>query len=229
MRQLFRSTKVFSETEIAVRRLKTTGLLLLSLASFAHVAAANTNELSQNTSAAVFVKLDTTTRGNWKGEYGADGYNIIADKAKYPPSVKVTPNDNLFNLWVRSSSDERALQKAESNDRIVGVWYRWSNDYFTINFDFSDKQEHQLAVYCLDWADPHDAFASSERRTETIAILDTFTRTVLDSQTLTNFADGHYLVWNVRGQVTMKVAHRKGDNAVISAFFFDKPKSVAKQ
>ena len=28
---------------------------------------------------AVFIKTDASTQGNWRGKYGADGYNIIRD------------------------------------------------------------------------------------------------------------------------------------------------------
>lgn len=172
---------------------------------------------------ATFVKVDATTRGNWKGHYGGEGYNLIADKTNYPPYVKVVPNDNLFNIWSHSTSDESALQRAAGNDRMIGVWYRWGQDYFTVNLAFADEQDHQLAFYFLDGLDPNDQFASKQPRIENIDILATFSRAVLDSQTLTNFSKGKYLVWKVRGYVTVKVRHIQGDNAVLSGVFFDKP------
>lgn len=179
-------------------------------------------------SKATFVKVDATTRGNWKGHYGAEGYNLIADKTNYPPCVKVIPNDNLFNIFSHSTTDEGALQRSAGNDRMIGVWYRWGQDYFTINLAFTDELDHQLALYFLDALDPNDQFASRQPRIESIEILATFSRTALDSQTLTNFSKGKYLVWNVRGQVTVKVKHLQGDNAVLSGFFFDKPVITAK-
>src|SRR5205807_7661335 len=38
------------------------------------------------TGTATFAALDTTTEGNWKGVYGADGYNVINDTVAYPRS-----------------------------------------------------------------------------------------------------------------------------------------------
>ena len=38
----------------------------------------------------VFDSIDTKTQGNWKGVYGADGYNILGIPEKYPPYVTVT-------------------------------------------------------------------------------------------------------------------------------------------
>ena len=40
---------------------------------------------------ATFVKKDTTTQGNWKGVYGAQGYNIIGNAASLPTYATVTP------------------------------------------------------------------------------------------------------------------------------------------
>jgi len=36
-------------------------------------------------SSANFPGVDAMTRGNWKGNYGADGYHLIADTFSYPP------------------------------------------------------------------------------------------------------------------------------------------------
>ena len=39
---------------------------------------------------AVFTGPDTTTEGNWKGTYGADGSNVIGGTASYPAYATVT-------------------------------------------------------------------------------------------------------------------------------------------
>src|SRR5205807_10461299 len=73
---------------------------------------------------ASFLKTDTTTTGSWKGVYGADGYNIIDDKANYPAYVSVTPSGNADYIFAGSTTDSRALQKASSTtDRIAACWY----------------------------------------------------------------------------------------------------------
>ena len=80
------------------------------------------------TGLAAFVGLDTTIQGNWKGVYGANGYNIINDTVAYPSYVTVTPSGVNATTWVGSSTDVRALLKAASStDRIAATWYTSSS------------------------------------------------------------------------------------------------------
>jgi hypothetical protein len=52
-------------------------------------------------------------------------------------------------------------------------------------------------------------------------VLDTATSTVLDAHTIGDFGNGVYLVWNVKGNVTFRVASEiPGSNAVLSGVFF---------
>ena len=46
------------------------------------------------------------------------------------------------------------------------------------------------------------------------------TGTLLDSQTLTNFANGQYLVWDLRGHLTIRVTNTGIWNAVLNGLFF---------
>ena len=39
---------------------------------------------SSSSSSAAFVKADTTTHGNWKGVYGADGFNVVCNHYPKP-------------------------------------------------------------------------------------------------------------------------------------------------
>src|SRR5262249_45377703 len=58
-------------------------------------------------------------------------------------------------------------------------------------------------------------------RSEQIDVLDAATGTVLNSQTVSNFTGGQYLVWNVAGHVQFRVTNLLGSgNAVISGLFF---------
>jgi len=47
------------------------------------------------------------------------------------------------------------------------------------------------------------------------------TGALLDTRTISNFANGLYLVWNISGNVTIKVSCNSGPNAVISGVFFN--------
>jgi hypothetical protein len=44
---------------------------------------------------------------------------------------------------------------------------------------------------------------------------------VLDSQTITKFKSGRYLVWNVSGHVTIRVTNTGKPDAVESGIFFN--------
>jgi hypothetical protein len=165
------------------------------------------------TATATFVRTDTTTQGNWKGMYGANGYNLINDTVSYPGYATVTPTNQLNYTWDSSTSDGRALQKALSpNDRIAATWYTY--DTFTIDLNFTDGAQHQLAVYCVDWN-------GGGSRMQTLSILNGATSTLLDRQSVTSFQNGEYLVWNVTGHVVLQVTYTGGTNAVISGLFFD--------
>jgi len=162
---------------------------------------------------AVFVNTDTVTQGTWKGAYGANGYNVIDDTASYPAYVTVTPANQLNYIWTSSTSDVRGLQKALSaSDRIAATWYSYSS--FTIDLTFNDGAQHQLAVYCVDWD-----YAGG--RTQTVSVLDGATNAVLDSQNLSSFQNGKYLVWKLTGHVILRVTNAGAYNAVISGLFFD--------
>jgi hypothetical protein len=58
-------------------------------------------------------------------------------------------------------------------------------------------------------------------REEWVDILDAVTGAVLETQTITSFEGGKYLVWNLSGHVLIKFTQNAGPNAVLSGLFFD--------
>jgi hypothetical protein len=54
-----------------------------------------------------------------------------------------------------------------------------------------------------------------------VSILDGVTNAVLDTQSLSSFQNGKYLVWNLTGHVILRVTNTGGINAVISGLLFD--------
>jgi hypothetical protein len=166
---------------------------------------------------ATFVQADNSTQGNWKGVYGADGYNIIADGTNHPAYAQVSVSgETLYTEPNASNSDVRWLQKAASGstDRNFAVWYSENN--FTIDVDLTDGQEHRVAVYCLDW-DENDG------RSQRIEVLDAATNTVLDTRDVAAFSSGRYLTWQLKGHVRIRITHTgsPGSNAVVSGLFFN--------
>jgi hypothetical protein len=93
--------------------------------------------------------LDTTTAGNWKGAYGADGYDVINDTVAYASYVTVTPSAVNVFTWAGSTTNVRVLLKAASStDRIAATWFNPSS--FLIDMVFNDGLQHRVAIYCLD-------------------------------------------------------------------------------
>jgi len=167
---------------------------------------------------ATFVKMDTTTQGNWKSVYGKDGYNVILDGASNPSYVTPAASGQSNYTWAASTSSARALQKATNPaDRIAATWF--ANSPFTIDMNIGDTATHQVALYFLDW--------DSTARREKIDVLNA-SGTVLNTQTLTSsFNGGIYLLWNVSGHVKFRITPNAGANAVVSGLFFDAPTSSA--
>jgi uncharacterized protein (TIGR03437 family) len=169
------------------------------------------NSSTSTTATAAFVKTDTTTAGNWKGTYGADGSNIIGDTVSYPSYVTVTASGNFPATWASSTSDKRALQKVNSTtDRIAATWY--TTGAMTVDLNFKDASSHQVALYALDW----DAGGA---RSERVDILDV-NNNLLDTRSLTSFAGGLYAVWNFTGHVVIRITNTSAVNAVVAGLLF---------
>ena len=170
------------------------------------------------TGTATFATLDTTTQGNWQGVYGSNGYNVINGTVSYPSFVTVTPSGTGAATWASSTTDVRALYtSATSTTRIAATWYNTTT--FLIDLVFNDGNQHQLALYCLDW--------DTTQRAETVAVQDA-NGVLLNTQNMTNFHNGDYLVWQLSGHVQILVTTKTSSaNAVVSGLFFDPVVSTA--
>lgn len=163
--------------------------------------------------AAAFVRTDTTTRGTWKTSYGRDGYLLAVENDPPDASLgswaRITPAGTSLWTWAPSTQDVRALQRATGTTRIAATWYTNS---FSFDVSFTDGATHQLALYVVDW--------DASERVERIDLLDVG-GAMLDSRSVSDFAAGRYLVWNVKGRVTVRVTRTAGPNAVVSGVFLD--------
>lgn len=162
---------------------------------------------------ALFVATDAATQGNWKGIYGAKGYNVIDDSVSYPSYVAVTPAGQANHIWAGSTTDVRGLQKGLSaTDRIGATWY--SSGTFTMDVNVTDGLQHQLTIYCVDWD-------SGGARSQTVSILDGATNAVLNSQSMSSFQNGKYLVWKLTGHLIIRVTNTSQINGTVSGLFFN--------
>jgi hypothetical protein len=164
---------------------------------------------------ATFVKTDTSTQGSWQGVYGAQGYDAANGPLSLPGYAQVTLSGQQSWTWAASTTDARALQSGST--RLAATWYSGSS--FTVGVNLTDGAQHQLAVYAVDW--------DNQGRSERIDLINATTGAVLDSRTLSNFQGGEYLVWDVSGNVQIKVTNLGGMNAVLSGLFLDPAASGA--
>jgi len=162
-----------------------------------------------SSNSAVFLKLDTTTRGGWKSVYGADGAAVANDAASYPAYATVAFNGASTWTWDANPYDGRAPQRVLVPGAIASTWYFFS--LFSIDVNLKDGNPHTLALYCLDW--------DSTVRAQSIQVTDAASGALLDSRNLANFNSGQYLVWKVSGHVVFQLTKTAGANAVVSGIF----------
>ena len=180
-----------------------------SLSHSANVSLTVTTPATVSSNAASFLKIDSTTQGNWRSAYGADGYAIPNDSTSYPAYAQValaTPNTYT---WAWPTTDVRATQRGLAAGRMAAQWY---SDVFTIDVNLTDKLAHQVGLYALDF--------DNANRAETIDVLDGATGTLLDTRSLSAYSQGQYLVWNLTGHVRFRITKTAGNNATISGLFF---------
>jgi hypothetical protein len=160
---------------------------------------------------ASLVGSDTTTRGNWIGTYGSQGYDIVSGPTSLPLQVTVTPTGQLTYTYTTTSSDPRALQVPGTTNRVAAVWY--SSTSFTVGVNLGDGQAHKLELYFLDW--------DNRGRGEQVQIKNAGTGQVLDTQSISSFTNGVYLNWTVSGSLLITITRTAGGNAVLNGVFLD--------
>ena len=167
---------------------------------------------AQAPASAVFLGVDSTTRGNWIGTYGGDGYNVIADTVSYPGYAQVSSTGATQHTWAASTSNVKALQRASGTGRLAAAWYGQS---FSINVNLLDGGPHDLALYFLDW--------DNASRSQRVDLRNADTNALLDSRTVSGFSGGQFLIWSLTGNVRIDITLLAGANAVVSGLFLDSP------
>lgn len=160
-----------------------------------------------------FIRSDTTTRGSWKGTFGTDGFAIAQDPSASNPSwpayAQVAFSGANNWVWAASTSDARALQKVSSTpDRLAACWY--TSTQMDLRITITDGLEHLFAIYMLDW--------DHQTRTAAVQVMDHQTGDILDARSVRDYQDGVYLVWAVRGDLTVRLVNG-GGNAIVNGIF----------
>jgi hypothetical protein len=194
------------------------------------VAAIATDVLGQSTTsatvsftvtnaAASFVKLDTTTSGNWVGTYGQEGFVIADDANNSQPAYASVLNNGATYDWALTTSDGHALLKNTTGGDRIASTYTGTATTVSVNLTFNDLKTHRVAVYFVDFDD--------SGRNQTVSILDANSNAVLDTRTISAFHGGVYGVWNLKGQILIQATSNVGATSVLSGLFFQTAPDVS--
>lgn len=160
---------------------------------------------------ATFAASDTSASGNWRGPFGRDGFSIPTSGASLPGYATVNVVGAPPYQWSDWTQETRALQNAANNGRVASCWY--SDNSFTVDLNFIDGQPHKLSLYFVDW--------DRTGRSQKVEVLDGNSGAVLDTRTISNFQNGVYLSWNVKGLIRIRLTRLAGNNVVLNGLFFD--------
>jgi hypothetical protein len=155
------------------------------------------------------VAEDAKTRGDWESQYGADGAAVFGDKLYMPDYAQLTQSGQ-FLLWSDESEAEGALNKKGELLRLAAAWH---DKQFTMTL-YLKNGEHRVALYFYDH--------NKRGRHQKVELLDGHTNAVLVSRSVTDFADGKYLVYDLAGTVKIRMTSEGPDDAVISGIFLGK-------
>ena len=163
-------------------------------------------------SSAFFYEVNATNRGNWQGVRGTEGYAIAENETSLPASFGISFSNQTSVLWANNPTNEAALLKANSTERIAAAWTAQTN--LSVGVNLMDGVRRELAFYFLDWA-------TTNQQILTINVSDAITGTVLDARTLINFSSGKYLIWAVQGAVRFEISSVGLNGSVLSGVFVD--------
>jgi hypothetical protein len=170
------------------------------------------NAAAPASATATFTGADTSTQGNWQGKYGVDGYSISNSTQNLPAYASFGVQNQMNYTWNAATSDTRALQIPNSTTHMASTWYNSPSFNFDVNL--TDSNSHRVALYAIDWD-------GSGSRAQRVQVIDVASNKVLDTETISGFSSGMYLVWNVSGHVKINVTMTGAHNAVVSGIFFD--------
>jgi hypothetical protein len=164
-------------------------------------------------SSATYNGTDAATEGQWTSVYGSDGFMVANDMTQLPAYTTVASQGDFTYTWAEPTTDPRALQVSPGSSTLIASAYYGNQFAFHVNL--TDGKEHRIALYLLDF--------DNASRTENIVILDAVTNAVLDTESYSNFTDGLYASWNIKGNVLIQVIETGARHAVTSGLFFDPP------
>jgi hypothetical protein len=113
-------------------------------------------------------------------------------------------------LWSAATTDPRALQTTGTSG-IASAYTAYNGQSFNIKVNAYAATPRRVAVYLLDW--------DGTSRAETITITDASTGKLYDTRSFSNFHNGQYAIWDLKGNFNIKVTPNAGPSAAISGIF----------
>lgn len=158
-----------------------------------------------------FIGEDIETKGTWQGKYGLEGYDIAGANRKLPGYISLSfdPDVNFqVHTWESKTDDVRGLQHFVNDgktgiSRIAAAYSRYGQIAMTIDVG---NQYRQIAIYFMDWNNDYKLPIHVPEFNKHFSV--------------ENFKQGKYLLFKVRGKVTIIVGD--GRNSNIGGIFIDK-------
>ena len=169
---------------------------------------------------------DDTTKGNWGGVWGADGY-LLCNYYGGGEDLRALPDyvDNISYTkakavaFAENTDDERALASNCFNigSRKMTAYrtddYRSNYQTFTVDIDLNREQEYTVALYFVDWGD--------EGRELEVEMFDGETlNPIAPVKFLSDYSGGVYLIYKYDKSVRFRINQVYGKNVALSGIFF---------
>lgn len=155
-------------------------------------------------------RQDSLTHEHWKNHYGRDGYTLFNaldtghNMEKLPAYVSGVKLRMQANVNIQPGK-MGAITTQDPNACL---------ETMTIDVKVTDNEQHQLAIYFLDW--------NNGNRRSAVEIFDLNTLNLLAPvQMVKSYTGGKYLIFKYRGSISLRVDQVRGTNAAISGLFFD--------
>jgi hypothetical protein len=175
-------------------------------------------EITQDVSGEVtFTGIDKQTKGSWQKKYGSEGYYISGAGEKIPEKTKIKFINGTTHIWQNETQDIQAIKNPDGKANIAAT--RSHPLHEIIEFNFGDGKEHEVALYFLDW--------DRKARWSVVDIIDINSRKVLHSYNLTDYSQGVYLKYKMKGNLQCRLTnvwtrrYQKSPDVGFSAVFID--------
>jgi subtilisin family serine protease len=155
---------------------------------------------------------NTTRGGSWQNYYGDQGSYVVGESTESSGIADVSISGGTPVVLDNTTTSQAGLQYiTDAGTRISA--YEASATTESINITFTDGEAHETELYLADLDHKH--------RVETVNLIDDSTGLVLNAQVVSNFSKGEYLLYDLRGPVTIQIVNDSGPSAVFSGIFFD--------